>query len=121
LRFLLDNNLSPALAVGLCEAGHDAVHVRDYGLERAGDQEIFERALSEGKPAAELPINVIEEAGEDKPLPLGSTEPGGAPRQSRQNHTGKYRPLWEWLVRQDRRPIYVTFSDIERSAGVSAA
>jgi len=25
------------------------------------------RALSEGKPAAELPINVIEEAGEDKP------------------------------------------------------
>jgi hypothetical protein len=75
------------------------------------------RALSEGKPAAELPINVIEEAGEDKPLPLGSTEPGGAPRQSRQSHTGKYRPLWEWLVRQDRRPISVTFSDIERVLG----
>ena len=37
----------PALAVGLREAGHDAVHVRDYGLERAGDQEIFERARTE--------------------------------------------------------------------------
>ena len=44
MRFLIDNNLAPALAIGLREEGHDAIHVRDYGLESADDEEIFERA-----------------------------------------------------------------------------
>ena len=34
----------PRLAEQLRAAGHDAVHVRDYGLEAAADAEIFERA-----------------------------------------------------------------------------
>ena len=35
------------VTAGLREAGHDAVHVRDYGLREADDAVIFERAARE--------------------------------------------------------------------------
>jgi predicted nuclease of predicted toxin-antitoxin system len=47
LRFLVDNALSPLVAEGLREAGHDAAHVRDYGLAAEDDDVIFERAAKE--------------------------------------------------------------------------
>lgn len=37
------------VAAGLAEAGHEAVHVRDYGLREAEDVVIFERAAREGR------------------------------------------------------------------------
>ena len=49
MRFLIDNALSPVVAAGLAEAGHEAVHVRDYGLREAEDVVIFERAAREGR------------------------------------------------------------------------
>ena len=47
MRFLIDNALSPLIAEGLRNSGHDAVHARDYGLQRADDETIFARGRQE--------------------------------------------------------------------------
>ena len=47
MRFLIDNALSPQVAELLRQAGHDAVHVRDFDMQDASDEAIFELAQKE--------------------------------------------------------------------------
>jgi predicted nuclease of predicted toxin-antitoxin system len=49
VRFLIDQALSPAVAIELNRAGHDAVHVRDLGMRAASDEEIFDRAAQDDR------------------------------------------------------------------------
>lgn len=47
MRFLVDMNLPPALARELNARGHDAIHLRDEGLNQLRDEEVFRKAASE--------------------------------------------------------------------------
>ena len=47
MRFLVDSALSPLVAEQLVTAGHDAIHLRDRGLQAASDEEVFRRAHEE--------------------------------------------------------------------------
>jgi predicted nuclease of predicted toxin-antitoxin system len=46
-KLLLDENLSPAVALTLSREGFDVVHVRDRGLLHGSDEVVFARALAE--------------------------------------------------------------------------
>ncbi|MBI4285354.1 MAG: DUF5615 family PIN-like protein [Chloroflexi bacterium] len=47
MKFLVANALSPLRAAGLCQAGHEAIHIRELGMQSASDEEIFKRAANE--------------------------------------------------------------------------
>jgi len=47
MRFLADIGISPRSAVFLRSLGHDAVHLRDEGLQRLSDESIVVKALAE--------------------------------------------------------------------------
>ncbi|MEW6162325.1 MAG: DUF5615 family PIN-like protein [Nitrospirota bacterium] len=49
MKFLIDNALSTIVAEGLRKAGHDAVYVRDYKMQAAEDEEIFDKAATENR------------------------------------------------------------------------
>lgn len=48
MRFLLDQNASPALVGLLADAGHDAEHVGDLGMSEAPDDEVLAAAKNAG-------------------------------------------------------------------------
>lgn len=49
MRFLIDNNLSPLLADALKAAGHDAVHLRDLGMQAATDHVVLEHTRADDR------------------------------------------------------------------------
>ena len=49
MKFLLDQNRSPRLAELLRNAGHDAVHTSELGLEQAEDDDVLDTAREQGR------------------------------------------------------------------------
>ncbi|HET7386122.1 MAG TPA: DUF5615 family PIN-like protein [Nocardioidaceae bacterium] len=49
MRFLIDHNLSPGVAVPLRAAGHDVAIAREVGLRTAPDEAVIEVARNEGR------------------------------------------------------------------------
>lgn len=49
MRFLIVNALSPVFATRLRDDQHDALHVRDKGMQASKDEEIFDLALREDR------------------------------------------------------------------------
>ncbi|MCH8318108.1 MAG: DUF5615 family PIN-like protein, partial [Bacteroidetes bacterium] len=47
MKFLIDNALSPLVSEGLKKLGYDSLHVKEIGLQKADDNDIFERAFQE--------------------------------------------------------------------------
>jgi predicted nuclease of predicted toxin-antitoxin system len=58
VRFLLDENISPTVALALCTDGIDACSVRDRGLLEATDAEVFARAYADDRIV--VTINVAD-------------------------------------------------------------
>ncbi|MGA8055529.1 MAG: DUF5615 family PIN-like protein [Burkholderiales bacterium] len=49
MRFLADAGISPRTVQFLLQHGHDALHVRELGLQRASDREIVARAAADSR------------------------------------------------------------------------
>ena len=49
MRFLADAGISPKTVDFLRVRGHDAIHIRELGLQRASDREIVDRALADSR------------------------------------------------------------------------
>jgi predicted nuclease of predicted toxin-antitoxin system len=47
MKFVIDNAVSPTIAKILKAHGYDSVHVRDYGIQDAIDEVVFDRAAAE--------------------------------------------------------------------------
>jgi predicted nuclease of predicted toxin-antitoxin system len=49
MKFLADMGLARSTVAFLRARGYDAVHLRDEGLQRLGDDQIIEKARAEGR------------------------------------------------------------------------
>jgi predicted nuclease of predicted toxin-antitoxin system len=47
VNLLLDMGLAPRTAIFLRSRGHDAIHLREHGLQRLADSEILKKAVAE--------------------------------------------------------------------------
>ena len=71
MKFLVDQNRSPALAERLRDAGHDAVHTMELGLERAEDDELLLLARKvEGDLTAGAVVVITDDRIRVRRLPL---------------------------------------------------
>jgi len=59
-RLLLDEQLSPTIAVTLRHEGVDAIHVRDRGLNAASDADLFAKAFDEDRIVVTMNVRDFE-------------------------------------------------------------
>jgi len=57
VKLLLDENISPAVALTVAAEGIDACHVRDRGLLGATDREVLDRAFDEDRALVTSNVN----------------------------------------------------------------
>ncbi len=87
MRFLLDEMLPPAASGPLRALGHDAVSVRELGLEGAPDEAVYERAVEERRVLVtenftDFSLLVERRLGADEPAtPVLFLRKGSFPRR----------------------------------------
>jgi hypothetical protein len=111
VKFLIDNALSPVVAESLNAAGHDAKHVRDYGLQAATDSEIFDRSKLEERVlvSADTDFGTLLASSRDiAPSVVCSAEGLSGDRSSSPNfcwRTSQHsRPIWQLAARSSSSP-----------------
>jgi predicted nuclease of predicted toxin-antitoxin system len=58
LRLPIDNALSPTIARELALLEHDAIHVRELGMQTASDEATFDRAADENRVVVSADTNL---------------------------------------------------------------
>lgn len=72
------------------------------------------RALASGDASPDL---TSIDAAEPHSEPIDLAAPVPSPLRVTRSHTGKYAPLWRWLIAQDAPTMDVSFADIEDVLG----
>ena len=67
-KLLLDENVSPAVAITLCNRGIDAAHVRDRAMTGATDAEVLERAYEEDRILVTANVGDVEKLAKARDL-----------------------------------------------------
>ena len=70
MRFLADMGVDIRVVRWLRDSGHDAVHLRDEGLHRLPNGEIFEKAISESRILLTFDLDFGEIAAASKARPV---------------------------------------------------
>ena len=72
LRFLADMGISSRVASWLRDRGYDVAHLRDEGLQRLPDRDIFKKAAAEGRTVISHTAQTApssRDAGSCRPFP----------------------------------------------------
>lgn len=104
---LLELRLGVGVAESLETLGQDLVFALVQRAKRSGH--------SWKQIAAELAVT--RQAAQKRYGVRGENRVETRQRARQDQHTGKYRPLWQWLIEQHSDAVNLTFADVERVLG----